>query len=119
METDTVKATWIGPFEAVMPGHAEPLVPGESMVDVPLEEADASEHWKVAGSSAKQSAPQKTAEEKKAEREQRKAAKAARKKAEQEAKAAAELEAAEAAKRAADAERVAAEERAIAEKAVS
>ena len=44
METDTVKATWIGPFEAVMPGHAEPLVPGESVVELPREEAEASEH---------------------------------------------------------------------------
>ncbi len=112
MATDTVKATWNGPFEAELPGHAEPLVPGESVVEIPREEAEASDNWKVGGRA--QSRPQKTAEQKQAEVEQRKAARAAKRQADKEAKAAAELEAAQAEALAAELERVAAEERAAA-----
>lgn len=49
----TVKALWVGPFEADLPDGTH-LVPGETVVEVSAGEAAESDHWET------QSQPKKT-----------------------------------------------------------
>lgn len=46
MASDTVKAIWQGPFEAELPDRTV-LVPGQTVVEIPREEAEGSDYWKV------------------------------------------------------------------------
>ena len=48
----TVKARWVGPFEADLPDGTH-LVPGETGVEISAGEAELSDHWDVQGSAAK------------------------------------------------------------------
>lgn len=50
----TVKARWIGPFEADLPDGTH-LVPGETVVEIPAGEAESSAHWEAQGGSKKTS----------------------------------------------------------------
>lgn len=44
----TVKARWAAPFEAQLP-NGQVLVPGETVVDMPEPEAEASDNWEIVG----------------------------------------------------------------------
>lgn len=50
----TVKARWIGPFEADLPNGTH-LVPGETVVEISAGEAEGSDHWETQGGSNKTS----------------------------------------------------------------
>jgi len=45
MAEKLVDATWVAPFEAVLPDKTV-LVPNESVVKVPAGEAEESDHWR-------------------------------------------------------------------------
>lgn len=49
MAQETVNAKWVGPFEAIKPGIPEPLVPGETVVEMPKAEAQESDYWEPVG----------------------------------------------------------------------
>lgn len=48
----TVKATWVGPFEAELSDGTH-CVPGETVVEIGAAEAEASDHWETKGSGKK------------------------------------------------------------------
>lgn len=58
--SDFVKARWVGyPAESPVFG---PLVPGETICDIPASEARVSDHWEPVTAPAKPAAKPKTAE---------------------------------------------------------
>ena len=52
MASGTVKAKWVGTYEAELPDGTQ-LVPGETVVDLPRDEAEGSDNWQVASGSSK------------------------------------------------------------------
>lgn len=48
MASETVQATWIGPYVAETPQHGL-LIPGETTVEISQGEAETSDHWMVSG----------------------------------------------------------------------
>lgn len=46
---DSVKATWVAPFVGELPDGTQ-LIPNETVVEIPAGEAEASDHWRAAGS---------------------------------------------------------------------
>lgn len=44
MASETVKALWVGPFEAELPDGTK-LVPRETVVEIPVGEAEESDYW--------------------------------------------------------------------------
>lgn len=46
----TVRARWVAGFEAMLP-DGRVLVPGETIVEIPVGEAEQSDHWEVQGAS--------------------------------------------------------------------
>ena len=48
MPAKTVNARWVAPFEAQLP-DGTPLIPGETVVPVPADEAKDSDHWEPTG----------------------------------------------------------------------
>ena len=44
----TVKAKWVGTYEAELPDGTS-LVPNETVVDLPRDEAEGSDNWEVQG----------------------------------------------------------------------
>ena len=64
-----VKAMWVGPFEARLPGVGEVLVPNETIAEIPAQQAEDSNHWapvNAAGKPKKAAAKKKAAEAKEA-----------------------------------------------------
>lgn len=50
----TVKARWVGPYEADLPDGTH-LVPGETVVEISAGEAEGSDNWEVQGQPKKTS----------------------------------------------------------------
>ena len=48
MASGTVKAKWVGTYEAELPDGTS-LVPNETVVDLPRDEAEGSDNWEVQG----------------------------------------------------------------------
>lgn len=48
----TVKAKWVGTYEAELPDGTQ-LVPGETVVELPRDEAEGSDNWAVQGAGKK------------------------------------------------------------------
>ena len=46
MAAKTVKAKWVGPYEAELP-DGTPLIPGETLVELGGDEAEASDNWEI------------------------------------------------------------------------